>query len=200
MPIENTSPTARVRSVKDPTHTRRAIIDAAVELLIQGGKPAPLDRVAAAAGVSKGGLLHHFSSQAEISIAVCEESSERLWTSVHELIEPDDQTPGRVLRAYVRALLGESQGAVTAFMHMAALLFFRDNEAVHNIARADADRWRQAFEVDGVPFERWLLVRFAAEGAVACVDSPYIDEVEQAALRRTLLELAEIPDATEERS
>ncbi|GAB2572944.1 TetR family transcriptional regulator [Paractinoplanes abujensis] len=42
---------------------RERILDAAEELITAGQVPPPLDAVAAAAGVSKGGLLYHFDKQ-----------------------------------------------------------------------------------------------------------------------------------------
>jgi AcrR family transcriptional regulator len=44
--------------------SRERILDAAEDLISQGQVPPPLDAVAAAAGVSKGGLLYHFDKQA----------------------------------------------------------------------------------------------------------------------------------------
>lgn len=47
-----------------PTPTRDRLLDAYEELLIDGGeRSATLEAVAAAAGVSKGGLLYHFGSK-----------------------------------------------------------------------------------------------------------------------------------------
>ena len=42
---------------------RERILDAAEELIVAGHVPPALDMVAAAAGVSKGGLLYHFDRQ-----------------------------------------------------------------------------------------------------------------------------------------
>jgi AcrR family transcriptional regulator len=42
---------------------RERILDAAEELIVAGQVPPALDAVAAAAGVSKGGLLYHFDKQ-----------------------------------------------------------------------------------------------------------------------------------------
>ncbi|MET7438782.1 TetR family transcriptional regulator [Streptomyces sp. NPDC005496] len=49
---------------------RERILDAAEELITSGQVPPALDAVAAAAGVSKGGLLYHFDKQALLSALV----------------------------------------------------------------------------------------------------------------------------------
>ncbi|VXB00685.1 Regulatory protein, tetR family [Microbacterium sp. 8M] len=54
-----------------PPHARERVIDAYEALLIsEGERAATLDAVARAAGVSKGGLLYHFSSKEELASAM----------------------------------------------------------------------------------------------------------------------------------
>jgi AcrR family transcriptional regulator len=176
---------------RDPDHTRQAIVQSAIALLVKGGKPASLDAVAAAAGVSKGGVLHHFSSQDELAAAMCLDSAARVRESVLSLITDDDAYPGRLLRAYVRALLGESSEAAAALMHFAALMVFKDVEGARTILGEDAQLWRDAFADDGIEPDVWLTVRFAAEGIVPCLGTPYLTDGELDLLRKNLLALTE---------
>jgi AcrR family transcriptional regulator len=49
---------------------RDRVLDALQDLLLAGGSPPSLDAVAAAAGVSKGGLLHHFPDRRALAHAL----------------------------------------------------------------------------------------------------------------------------------
>jgi AcrR family transcriptional regulator len=180
-------------SVPAPTGApgaRQAVIDAAVALLVENGRPASLEAVAAAAGVSKGGLLHHFPSQSMLAVAICVDSAERLRNGVLKLVTSEDVGPGRLLRAYVRALLGESPEAAAAIMHFAALTVFKDVPGVQSVIEDDAKQWREAFTDDGIETGVWLSVRFAAEGVVPCLGTAYLSDGERYALRQYLLSFA----------
>ncbi len=150
-----------------------------------------MDAVAEAAGVSKGGLLYHFRSQKDLAVAMCEDSAVRLRESVIRQLTPADQRPGRLLRAYVRALLGEDSEAATAIMHFVALTVYRDFEEAQKVFEEDAQQWRNTFNQDGIESHVWLTVRLAAEGAVACLGTAYLDSVEREALRQHLFALSE---------
>lgn len=53
--------------VRNPTDTRRRILDAAQELVLDRGfSGTTVDAVIAAAGISKGAFFHHFSSKGEL--------------------------------------------------------------------------------------------------------------------------------------
>ncbi len=160
-------------------------------LLVENGKPAPLDAIAAAARVSKGGLLHHFPSQNELAVAMCMDSAERIRDSVLSLVDPKDLQPGRLLRAYVRALLGESPEAAAALMHFTALTVFKDVPGAQTTIEDDAQYWRDAFTDDGIEPGVWLAVRFAAEGVVPCLGTPYLTNTEHNLLQQHLLALTE---------
>ncbi len=61
----------------DPAVTREAVLDAAVELFgSRGYRGASLAEVAAAAGLSNAGLLHHFPSKEQLLIAVLQRRDE----------------------------------------------------------------------------------------------------------------------------
>lgn len=189
----DTPPTLKsgsTRRVRDPVRTRRSIVEAGVQLILAHGRPASLEQVAAAAGVSKGGVLYHFGSQEDLAVAICHHSVQQLWEGVQELIEDDDVAPGRVLRAYVRALLGHSPTASAALTHSWILVFFREIEAVQELCRSDAQRWREAFQADGVSQQDWLVVRIAAESLAPSFATPYVTDAEKETVRARLLEIA----------
>lgn len=63
---------------KDGTQTKRAILDAAEQLVFRRGFAASsVDDVIAAAGVTKGAFFHHFPTKAELGQALVERFARR---------------------------------------------------------------------------------------------------------------------------
>jgi AcrR family transcriptional regulator len=68
------------------TSTRDRLLDAFERLLVDGGgRAATLDAVAAAAGVSKGGLLYHFHSKDELVEGMLERLHEQAQADVEQM-------------------------------------------------------------------------------------------------------------------
>ena len=182
------------RRVRDPARTRLALLDAASRALVEHGPRASLDVVAAEAGVSKGGLLHHFPSREALMLALSEHVAERWAVLVESHLDPDDDAPGRLVRAYVRATLHDlADGA--AFREeasvMAALNTFPDVVA-H--AQQLSQRWRESFAEDGLDPERTAVLTRAADGvALATLFEGRLDPAEVARMRDTLLALSREP-------
>lgn len=88
--------------------TRRAILDAASDLMGKHGTSVSLARIAEAAGMSKGGLLHHFPSRNDLIRALGEDCARQLRSEVEGFLDLSENRPGKMLRAYVRALCGGS--------------------------------------------------------------------------------------------
>ena len=66
---------------------------------------------------------------------------------------------------------------------------------VEPVIAADAKYWRETFARDGLPEDRSLVVRHAAEGLAAATSmQPYLDDRELAVARAALLALAEPTD------
>ena len=113
--------------VRDAERTRRVLLDAAARSAVTHGAGVSLDVVAREAGVSKGGLLHHFPSKDELMAALADDLFDRFDQAVQDRIDPDDTAPGRLLRAYVRATfddLERGQDAVEPTTLMATLSAF----------------------------------------------------------------------------
>ena len=58
---------------RDSIRTRRALLDTAARLVAERGAGISLDLIAQSAGVSKGGLLHHFRSREALFVGLVEE-------------------------------------------------------------------------------------------------------------------------------
>jgi AcrR family transcriptional regulator len=128
----------------------------------QGLSRLTLDAVSKKAGLSKGALLHHFRSKAELarhmlheSIAQCDE---RL--RAHRA---GDTLPGAWTRAYLLATLDER------FMdngHRIALLLVTHGRDPHlsKILLDTISRWSRLIENDGLDPIKAQIVRLAADG------------------------------------
>ncbi len=88
----------------ESSETRARLVQAALSTLRERGPGRfTLDAVAAEAGISKGGLLHHFPSKGALAEAVLRYRLERFEARVQEYLEQEPAGSGRWLRAYVRA-------------------------------------------------------------------------------------------------
>lgn len=126
------------------------------------GIHASLDEIARFAGVSKGGLIYHFASKDELIMGLVRAELAAFQASIDAELEPDDTGPGRLTRAYIRAVLipdgdeaRESLALITQLMTL---------PAVAEVARAEAERIDAALAADGLPEDVLALVVAAADG------------------------------------
>ena len=91
------------RRKKQPESLRQSLLLAVAQLAVERGVPAvTLDAVARQAGVSKGGLQHHFPSKQALLEALFNEVSTRFAADVATAMEQDPEPQGRATRAYLR--------------------------------------------------------------------------------------------------
>ncbi|MFF2502995.1 TetR/AcrR family transcriptional regulator [Streptomyces sp. NPDC058067] len=87
--------------------TRRALLDAAADLLDLGGPEAvTLREVGARAGVTRGAPYRHFTGKDSLLTAVATESWERIADQVHALRTAPDLSTADKLRGALRTLIG----------------------------------------------------------------------------------------------
>lgn len=100
--------------------SREAILDALEKLIATHGiTQVTLETVAQEAGISKGGLLYHFSSKREMMFRMLERHAERFEEVMRSVKEKLPPTPGRDLKAYMIARLEnphQTNIAVTKFI------------------------------------------------------------------------------------
>ena len=182
------------RRTRDPVRTRTALLEAAADALVEHGPRVSLDVVARQAGVSKGGLLHHFPSREALMLALSQHTADRWAATVDRHLDPADTAPGRLVRAHVRATLHDlADGA--AFREEAAVMAALNTfpEVVAG-AQADSQRWRAAFADDGLDPQRTAVLLRAADGvALATLFEGPLDPEEVARMRDTLLALSRVP-------
>lgn len=74
-------------------------------IVSQGVDALTLDAVASEAGVSKGGLLHHFPTKEALIAAMVQQALDKFVEVLHQELanDPEPDTPGHWVRAYIRA-------------------------------------------------------------------------------------------------
>ncbi len=93
------------RRKKQPERVRRQLVDVAARIASEQGVGAvTLDAVAQAAGVSKGGLLHHFPGKLPLLDGLFEHLVEEFDRALAEEMRQDPVAQGRFSRAYLRVV------------------------------------------------------------------------------------------------
>ena len=173
---------------RNAPRTRREVLEAAARALIAHGPGVSLDAVAKEAGVSKGGLLHHFRSKQALIVGLIDEWFHRYDAMVESLLEPEG-VPGRWTRAHIRATfmpvdLWSHPSVVTALLGVPELQQRLD---------VAATRWRQQTDSDGLHPQRADLISRALDG-VTLVDLLWAGQEtpqERESTRDLLLKLTE---------
>lgn len=180
--------------VRDRERTRSAVLEAAERAILQHGAKVSLAEIAALAGVTKSGLMHHFRSREELMDQVIAHTIGRMWDEVRAHVDLGEDRAGRFTRGYVRALTGDSEYLTQVFSPTGLLsaLGSMGGEGADQLEREDALAWNQAFAGDGLPPGRAQLIRYAAEGLIASANTPYLTADQLAQARADLLALTEV--------
>ncbi len=90
---------------KQPQEVRKQLLDKATDVAVSLGLGAlTLDTVAREAGVSKGGLLHHFPNKRALLDALCDDILEHLDQAIAAAMARDPVESGRFSRAYLEVM------------------------------------------------------------------------------------------------
>lgn len=103
------------QSPKQPEVLRRKLLACTAQLAAeQGINAVTIQAVAAAAGVTKGGLLHHFPSKEKLIEAVFRDQIEQFDGAIEALLADDADTHGCFSRAYINVVLQLSDNPLIA--------------------------------------------------------------------------------------
>ncbi|WP_433490239.1 TetR/AcrR family transcriptional regulator [Nocardia grenadensis] len=176
---------------RDKERTRLAVLEAAERMFAERGGRVSLSGIAAAAGVTKGGLMHHFPNRDALLAGVTEHLIAKVWAEIHECIDLSENRPGKFTRGYVRALTSGSESVARAFSPTGLVVTLGTVSGLEQLFAEDARRLDEAFDADGLAPGTTSVIRFAAEGLATAVHSPYLaaDRLESA--RAQLLTMTE---------
>lgn len=175
---------------KQPALVRRKLLDRAAKLAVKSGlNSVTIQSVAKAAGVTTGGLLHHFSSKQALIQAVFENLLEQLDADIDALMAQDQRPIGSFTRAYVRTSFPDLSEAESKLR--AAIYAYAMGDSAMRWMWAD---WLQArlqrhADTDSGPMLE--VVRYAADGAWMA-DSMHRDglpEIDRKSILERLLNL-----------
>lgn len=93
-------PTPKMRA--DARRNREALIAAAREVFAEEGAEAPLEEIAARAGVGAGTLYRHFPERGSLLLAIVEDRWERLLAEAERLAA---ESPGAALEEWLRGMV-----------------------------------------------------------------------------------------------
>ncbi|MCX4821969.1 TetR/AcrR family transcriptional regulator [Streptomyces sp. NBC_01142] len=143
---------------------RDRLLDAVERLLVKGGVDAVrLDAVASEAGVSKGGLLHHFPSKRALVEGVVQRLVERF-----EAVLPGPDAPaGSYTMAWLDASVppeSPEDGDDPRNEVPVALLAAAGGPEVLDVLQRHYRTWQERLDADGLPPGVSSLVRMAVDG------------------------------------
>lgn len=142
---------------------RKNILSAASSIVEkQGAEKLTLEAVAKDAGISKGGLLHHFPNKQALINAMVEESTNNFFSDVNERATNETNGVGKWSRAYIEATLdaGKEENGIGAAL--IASLF--TNPDLLTKLQSDYSVWQTKIENDGIDPVRATIIRLAVDG------------------------------------
>ena len=149
---------------RNPELKRKKIIEAALKILREGAflTKFSLDTVAQEAGVSKGGLIHHFGSKEALLTAVAEEVTSQFEAHVQaHLAREPERRPGRMLRSYIQVVLSE-EGEALADVSPVLLSYTKKVGA----RGSRFDYWREMMAHDGLDEALATKIRLTVDGVL----------------------------------
>ena len=179
-----------------PTDIRHRILDAAERLILAEGVPGlTIAAAAAEAGLSKGGLLHHFGSKEALLAALMDRLAGFVRDAFEATVAATPEGPGRLARACIRWQF-EDSACTDERTDRAAAVFLaahhHDPRLLDPIRRV-FEGFRDRVEADGLPPGRGMVVWAACDGLfMARLFSLYsLAEAERRVMQAALLGLVE---------
>ncbi|MDX2139007.1 MAG: TetR/AcrR family transcriptional regulator [Chloroflexota bacterium] len=146
------------------TQTRQRLLEATVRVIHnQGAAALTLDQVAKEAGVSKGGLLHHFPSKESLIEAFLRHLFHQFEQCVYEYYQKEPPAAGRLLRAYIHASYADQPVP----LDMAVVLFAQiaQHETLRRMLQEDQQMWHERLVNDGIPAPLATVIRQACDAS-----------------------------------
>lgn len=156
--------TERHQPKRPPESMRRTLLECAQKIALERGLAGlTLQLVADAAGITKGGLFHHFSSREALLKGMYEDIAGKLDIQIDRLIATDDDEWGCFTRAYLAALLCPESLQRRSPMALLAIALIDEPLLDPPWLGWLSGRLARHAETDSHPILE--IVRFAADGA-----------------------------------
>ena len=185
------------RTKEEAQKTRDAVLRAAAQVLVRLGVGAfTIDAVAQEAGITKGGVLHHFPSKDALITSLIEQVTQmfnqRLET---ELAAEAVGQPGRWLRAYIRTIFSVQFEEINLMPTLAAAVT-ADPETVYRLQRSMEASQIAAVE-DGLDPTLATIIRLAVDGVIftKAFNLNMLDRDTSLTVADELLRLTQVADA-----
>lgn len=145
------------------TSTRSNILEEACQLVRREGVTSlTLEAVAREAGVSKGGLLYHFSSKDALIKGMLDYLTDNYNTSIERKLAEEPDTTGQWLRAFVRMSFEEANQNDLLGAGLIATMV--NNPESLEVWRECYRDWQKRIEEDSQNLALSTIVRLAADG------------------------------------
>lgn len=154
------------RTKAEAMQTRETVLKAAAQVIAsQGVNAFTIEAVAQQAGVTKGGVLHHFPSKEDLMNGLIDQVIEAFNARLLEELkaEPPEQ-PGRWLRAYIRTVFFTDYQDKNLIPALAAAVA-ADHRTLEHIRRSFEQSQRAAVQ-DGIDPIQATIIRLAVDGLV----------------------------------
>ncbi len=173
---------------------RQQLLDIAVRILAERGEKAlTLDAVARSAGVSKGGLLHHFPSRNDLLEGLYLDLMGRFEEKIRAFMAQDEISHGRFCRGYLQTIASLSPDDAVESAALLNLIIQKDLDLKTRLSEWTIDRLQEHADTDSFPEAH--LVRYAADGLwlSVIIDGHGAFPEARRAVRERLLELTYPP-------
>lgn len=149
--------------MRERSHSPDDYLDAALRVIAEeGALRVTLAQVAEAAGVSKGGLLHHYPNKDALLKALLAREFAVFKAAVEQQAERVGPAPGFRTRALITVSFATPGSGQSLLLSVLTAVFERP--ALLDAFRAEWTAYRQSFLHDGLPEAQALLVQFALDG------------------------------------
>lgn len=151
-----------VINVNSNSKRKTIIIAASTVVKNNGVEKLTLDAVAKEAGVSKGGLLHHFPNKEALITGMVEELTNDFFTTLQDRAMSATVEKGKWSRAFTEVMSEDSMEGGEISTALTAALF--TNPDILQKFQNQYAMWQQNIENDGIDPVVSTIVRLAADG------------------------------------
>lgn len=175
---------------KQPEAVRQQLLEVAAKLSLEKGPGSvTLDAVSQAAGVSKGGLLHHFPNKLSLMDGLFDDLTAKFDRALAERMTADPEPHGRFTRAYLSACFDAQDEQERDGWMVLTTALLSEPHLRERMRRWTEDRLTRHVGTDSSPDA--VLARCAIDGLwlADLLGAPVLEPMQRQALREKLIAL-----------